>query len=63
MSCTPSVLTSVAKDSVRAPNGNETLTPVGHVNDDGVHSDLGSETDRGTLTQIISQTVVNYEMV
>ena len=58
-SCTSSALMSGARNGVRVPNGDETLPPVGHVDDDVVHLELGSETDRGTLTQIISQTLAN----
>jgi len=58
-SCMPSALTSGARDGVRLPNVDETLPPVGHIDGDGVHSELVSQTDRGTLTLIISQTVVN----
>ena len=35
------------------------LPPVGHVDGDGVHSELVSKTDRGTLALIIFQTVAN----
>ena len=55
----PSALTSGARDGVRLPNVDETLPPVGHIDGDGVHSELVSQTDRGTLTLIISQTVAN----
>jgi len=58
-SCTPSALTSGAKDGVRLPNVDETLPPVGHVDSDGVHLEVVSESDRGTLTLIISQTLAN----
>jgi len=37
---TSSALTSGARNGVRVPNSNETLPPVGHVDDDGVHPDL-----------------------
>ena len=56
-SCTPSTLTSGARDSVQMPNVAETLPPVSHVDGDDVHSELDS--DRGTLVLIIFQTVVN----
>ena len=58
-SCTPSAVTSGARDSVRSPNVAETLLPDGHVDADDVHSELDSETDIGTLALIISQTVAN----
>ena len=41
-SCTPSALTSGARDGVRTLNVTEVLTPVGHVNEDDVHSGLAS---------------------
>ena len=50
-SCTPSVLTSGARD--------ETQLPVGHVDEDDVHSELALECDRGTLVLINFQTTVN----
>ena len=62
-SCTPSALTSGARDGVWSPNVAETLSPVGHVDVDDVHSDLDSETNRGSLALIIFQTVGNYEIV
>ena len=58
-SCTPSALTSGARDGVRLPNVAEMLSPVGHVNGDDVHSELDLETDRGTLALIIFQTMAN----
>ena len=58
-SCTPSVLTSGARDGVRTPNVAETLPPVGHVDGDDVHLELDSVCDRGTLALIIFQTVAN----
>jgi len=58
-SCMPSALTSRAKDGVWSPNVTEMLSPVGHVDGDDVHSELDSETDRGNLALIISQTVAN----
>jgi len=50
---------SGARNGVWVQNGDETLPPVGHVDDDGVHSELSSETDRGILVLIIFQTVAN----
>jgi len=41
-SCTPSALTSGTRDGVRLPNVAEVLTPVGHVDEDDVHSELAS---------------------
>ena len=58
-SCTSSALMSGARNGVWVQNGDETLPPVGHVDDDGVHSELSSETDRGILVLIIFQTVAN----
>ena len=58
-SCTPSSLTSGARDSVRSPHVAETLSPVGHVDRDDVHSELDLESDRGTLALIIFQTMAN----
>ena len=55
--CTPSALTSGARDGVRLPNVDETLPPVGHVDRDGVHSELDSMSERGTLALIIFQTM------
>ena len=58
-SCMPSALTSRTRDGVELPNVDETLPPVGHVDSDGVHLELVSETNRGTLELIIFQTVEN----
>ena len=55
----PSALTSRTRDGVELPNVDETLPPVGHVDSDGVHLELVSETNRGTLELIIFQTVEN----
>ena len=41
-SCTPSTLTSRAKDGIWMPNVAKVLTPVGHVDEDDVHSGLAS---------------------
>jgi len=54
-SCTPSALTSGARDGVRTPNVAEVLTPVGHVDGDDVHLGLATLV-RATLMMIISQT-------
>jgi len=58
-SCTPSAPTSGARDDVRLPNVDETLPLVGHVVGDGVHLELVSEIDRGTLALIIFQIMAN----
>ena len=58
-SCTPSALTSGARDSVQTPNVAKTLSSVGHVDGDNVHLELKTETNRGTLALIIFQTVAN----
>ena len=58
-SSAPPGLTSGARDGIRAPNVADVLTPVGHVDGDGLHLELRCLSDRATLTMINSQTVVN----
>ena len=58
-SCARLRLTSGARDGVRAPNVADVLTPVGHVDEDDIHSELRCSTDRATLTMINSQIVAN----
>ena len=48
-SCVPSTLMSGAWSDVRTPNGGQMLPPVGHVDDDGFHSELDLVTDKATL--------------
>ena len=58
-SCMRPRLTSGARDGVQAPNVADVLTPVGHVDEDDIHSELRCSTDRATLTMINSQIVAN----
>ena len=58
-SCTPSALTSGARDGVRMPNVVETLLSVGHVNGDDVHSEFALLSVRATLALIYFQTMAN----